>query len=47
MDRKTIYPTIDKKLYEEFKELAERLNMPVNVLLEEAMKLILSNNKKQ
>lgn len=47
MDKKTVYPTVDRKLYEDFKLLAKRLNLPINTLFEEAMKLLLAEKQKK
>lgn len=41
MEKKTIYPRVNKDLYEEFKLLADKLEISISSLFEEAMLLTL------
>jgi len=47
VDRKTVYPKVNKKLYEDFKLLAKKSDISINVLFEEAMKLIIAEKEKE
>ncbi|WNB93803.1 ribbon-helix-helix domain-containing protein [Bacillus sp. NEB1478] len=45
-DRKNVNTTLSHSLYQEIKQLAKRLNLPANELIEEGMIHVLNTYKK-